>query len=342
MSFSWSVTICSLVIAVAVFWAVLALCRSENVYEPRFWQKKRSETVDRIEESCRRAWKIVPPGKVLEQELWQALHGAINPLWLLAYRALAFLYVLNVTIFCSSRLGFITSYLWYTEWNYTMLLLYFGVATFVSARGCLAQFRSSSSSPASVERQPLVPAALEEGTCSAPSEQELAVPAPALSGPAKEAGLLGHIMQVFYQIELPMTLLVDAVLWTILYPIAVADHATYRIFNFLSINQHAINFLLAIGDFCLNSMRFPFFRVGYTLLWSASYVLMQWTVHYTYGLGWPYPFLENTDAAAPLWYTGMLLLHVFVHWLMVLLHRFKEKRYPAGPMWIASLEKYAT
>jgi hypothetical protein len=70
----------------------------------------------------------------------------------------------------------------------------------------------------------------------------------------------------------------------------------------LLIGTHSINVVFMIGDTAMNSLRFPWFRIAYFLLWTGAFVNVQWLIHASISIWWPYPFLDLAFPKAPVWY----------------------------------------
>ncbi|THG18748.1 hypothetical protein TEA_012451 [Camellia sinensis var. sinensis] len=94
-------------------------------------------------------------------------------------------------------------------------------------------------------------------------------------------------------------ILTDCVFWIIIVPIL--ELKDYNL-NFLIISMHTTNAVFLLGDTALNSLRFPWFRISYFILWTSFYVVFQWIVHASVSLWWPYPFLDLSSPFSPLWY----------------------------------------
>ncbi|KAG6390885.1 hypothetical protein SASPL_148630 [Salvia splendens] len=97
----------------------------------------------------------------------------------------------------------------------------------------------------------------------------------------QEAGCLAYIFQIIFQMNAGAVMLTDSVFWFILVPFL------------LIINMHSINAVFLLGETALNSLRFPWFRIGYFFLWTCAYVLFQWILHAmpVSGYGGLIPFL---------------------------------------------------
>ncbi|XP_048594219.1 ATP-citrate synthase alpha chain protein 1 isoform X3 [Brassica napus] len=69
----------------------------------------------------------------------------------------------------------------------------------------------------------------------------------------------------------------------------------------LHVCMHSLNAVFLLGDTCLNSLRFPLFRISYFAFWSCIFVAYQWIIHAFMNLRWPYQFLDLSSPYAPLW-----------------------------------------
>jgi len=112
-----------------------------------------------------------------------------------------------------------------------------------------------------------------------------------------------------FELCLPMSILVAAVLWGILMP---SSNSPDTYVNFGSLNQHLINTLLFLGEFAFNRLVVRLDHIILVLMWPAVYMLFIWIQHAYSGLDWPYFFLNLTDAA-PLWYGLLVIFHMLVY-----------------------------
>ncbi|PNT70398.1 hypothetical protein BRADI_2g11331v3 [Brachypodium distachyon] len=81
--------------------------------------------------------------------------------------------------------------------------------------------------------------------------------------------------------------------------------------------MHSFNLVFLLAETALNCLAFPWSGIAYFLLWTCSYVIIQWIVHVCGLTWWPYPFLNPTAPWSPLWYFSMALLHLpcyIVYW----------------------------
>jgi hypothetical protein len=136
------------------------------------------------------------------------------------------------------------------------------------------------------------------------------------------AGVAGYVTQAVFQAVFPAVLLTDMVYWGVLVPFVLPKSSGH---TFIDLNMHAGNALLLLTEFALNSLRFPWFRGGYIILWSASYTYFQWTL-FTMGLShkWPYPFMNVETPWAPAWYLFIIVFHGICFALCLLLALGKQ------------------
>jgi hypothetical protein len=287
-------------------------------------------------------------GEGLEREqVWQARNGRYHSRWLLIYRAFWLVYFFAVDCYDVSWHG-PSAYLWYTQWNFSLVITFFLCGTIVSA---LELWRSRAGQQHAEPREMQIPGT--EGDVELAqrvhdediwaSDEEVDSPprrpdeAKVLKGAAvksgigarkrmkDEAGMLEYVVQILFQMCSSCVLLVDSVLWLVLFPVSVEQGRTREILNFVSYNEHILNAVAMAGEFWLNSMTFPLFRMGYVVIWACLYVLLEWLAH-PWGSKWTYFFLEYRQATSILWYAGLLILHCAFFGLCYGLSRLKHRR----------------
>jgi len=218
---------------------------------------------------------------------WLPVWSSVPPLALFIFRTIAFLYNLSVQIggFFVFDIGQLQ---YFTIWNYCLLVLFFGMGAVVSGLACFAK-----------------------------------------SNPDDPPNLFHKFFIVTYQICLTLVVIVDTVLWGILYPLAKKaneDHPgsfdMYIILNFFSYNQHGINFVWLLIEFLLNDLPFFPVHVFCVLLWAACYAIFAWIFN-SFTDWWAYPFLETRVPESPLWYIGLLAIHVIIFFVWYGFYRLK-------------------
>lgn len=251
---------------------------------------------------------IVPIGYLSREELWSSCGGALNPRWLHHFRAICFVYLLALLLYNIITDGF-GVYFFYTQWTFTLLIIYFALSFRLSLLHFLEERTMVSVNrippPKSTDHDILLHTHQETSDGVKSFDYEAGPPLPFARGEEKleDAGIGGYVTQCVFQALLPAAMLTDLVYWVIL----VRPNSHH---SFIDINMHAVNLVLLLVEFSLNSLRFPWFRISYLILWSAAYAVFQFTLHFT-GLShrWPYAFLNVDTPYAPAWYLFIIVFH---------------------------------
>ncbi|RHZ19428.1 hypothetical protein DYB37_009819 [Aphanomyces astaci] len=123
---------------------------------------------------------------------------------------------------------------------------------------------------------------------------------------------------MFLDLLLPTSMATVVVVWTILYPL-MGDELQ----NWISWTQHGGNLALLLIEFVCSDVRSVPLGTGALVgLWATTYATFAWVVHSFYNV-WLYPFLDVDQPMAPLWYLGLLALHIAFFGLVVLLAAIK-------------------
>ncbi|KAG6503596.1 uncharacterized protein LOC121987510 [Zingiber officinale] len=246
-------------------------------------------------------WKF--EGSALcKDELWWPCVPEIHPVWLLAFRLVAFVALLGFLVINVLVDGGGIFY-YYTQWTFMLVTIYFLIGTLMSAYGCkhLDKF--------SEDKVGVTTLNVEQGTYIASVNGQKKRQSNVLEEQlVKEtAGYWGILFQIIFQTSAGAVMLTDCVFWFIIFPfLAIKDYNM----NFVLVGMHSINVVFLLGETALNSLSFPWFRMAYFLLWTAVYVLFQWVIHACTNIWWPYPFLDLSSNYAPIWYLLVALMHV--------------------------------
>ncbi|RDX68241.1 hypothetical protein CR513_52790, partial [Mucuna pruriens] len=297
------------------------LCHLGSAFGYIFCEVSRKEARNDNKESQKQT-----SSSLYEDEIWRPCLTGIHPVWLLGFRVFAFVVLLVLLVLTATADGGSIFY-FYTQWTFAAITIYFGLGSLLSMHGCYQHHKKASG-----DKVENVDGDAEQGIYDAPTPPQSSNPSTHEKGLGtpqeplvrQPAGTWGYIFQILFQMNAGAVMLTDCVFWFIIVPfLTIKD---YNI-NLLIISMHTINAVFLLGDTALNSLRFPWFRIGYFCMWTTTYVIFQWIVHAIVKLWWPYPFL---DLSSP--YFSMALLHVPCYGIFALIMKLKHSvlstRYP--------------
>ncbi|GMH16790.1 hypothetical protein Nepgr_018631 [Nepenthes gracilis] len=260
------------------------------------------------------------PGILYEDEVWKPCLKGIHPVWLLAFRVVAFS-VLLILLILNAIVDGGSIFYFYTQWTFALVTIYFGLGSMLSMCGCYEYHDKVGSDRADNEAEDV-----EQGS-SANGGGEGSNAAKDLSsyGQGKHgrqiASIWGYVFQIIFQMIAGAVILTDFIFWFIMVPfLATKDYEL----NFFMINMHTINAVFLLGETTLNCLRFPWFRIAYFFLWTSFYVIFQWILHACIALWWPYPFLDLSSSLAPLWYSIVAIMHALCFGMFLLIVKLKH------------------
>ncbi|XP_044983657.1 uncharacterized protein LOC123450520 [Hordeum vulgare subsp. vulgare] len=177
------------------------------------------EGVDREE-----AWPRIGLGVVYLDDCWKLCLDEIHPAWLLAFRLVSFLFMASVIIYDVIVDGW-TVFLYYTQWTFLLVTLYFGLGSVLSVYGCYQYACKMDKSDA--DRGSYIIAPMEESTY----DNSIKSSCLNKTHDGREiAGFWGYLFQIMFQTNAGAVMLTDMVFWFILYA-------------FLAWNQYQMSFV---------------------------------------------------------------------------------------------------
>lgn len=243
-------------------------------------------------------------------DLWKPCWKRVHPLWLLVYRALA-CSTMSYLLFEMLLFRGFRAFYFYTEWTFALVSLYFLLATMISAHGCWIYSRRYNENEELVKRllERDFEANLPENLACKRGENCDTVELQNFYAEVtvQIAGFWGYTMQIIYQDSAGAALLSDIIFWCLLVPFGPPGYLRLNPFRAC---LHSLNLVFLLFDTALNRLRFPFFRIGYFIMWTFLYVLFQWILHVNGSDWWPYPFLDLATPWAPLWYLSIAIMHI--------------------------------
>lgn len=303
---NWRFLLCATWILIAMVCTALLIWRYEGT------KNSKNRTSGETQEAA---------GCLYKGEAWGTCLKTIHPIWLLGYRIVAFCSMLALLL-ADSIIHSAGIFYYYTEWTFTLVTLYFGLATLLSLHGYLHYCHKVD----------------HDKNCCVDSEEQGYYIAPKFGENADMASMTislnqhdedrrqtastwEYTLQINFQMCAGAVALTDSVFWLVLYPFFTAKD--FRL-SFLVVCMHSVNAVFLLGETILNSLRFPFFRMAYFLLWTCVFVVFQWTIHAFVPMRWPYPFLELSSPYAPIWYLSVGLLHLPCFGIFTLIFKIKN------------------
>ncbi|KAF0916935.1 hypothetical protein E2562_015109 [Oryza meyeriana var. granulata] len=201
--------------------------------------------------------------------MWRSSWSGVRPAWLLASRAAAVVALAGVLLWDALTYD-LTIMMYYTEWTFMLEIVYFVIATMFSAYGCFIYSNHH-------HRVTMLPESDESLLSNSLMETN--------HGADQKGGAglyLGRLMQIVYQVCGGSVVLTDVIFWALIVPFMYSAHFSL---NAVMVCIHSFNLVFLLIETTLNSLEFPWFRMTYFVLWTCSYVIIQWVAHVC-GLTW--------------------------------------------------------
>ncbi|XP_068493452.1 uncharacterized protein [Phaseolus vulgaris] len=209
-------------------------------------------------------------GGVRSTKLWSSCWPGMHPLWLLLIRFLSFLTlaVLQTLDVCDYD---VTIFVYYTEWTFTLVMIYFALGTIISAHGCWQYINKP---PLQNEEVDLfLRRDLEESMPTNPiacKDKETKASISLYSQYVEEefkqiVGFWGYLMQITYQTSAGAVILTDIVFWCVIVPFLSISH--FKL-NMLMGAMHSLNAVFLLLDTALNNLSHIFYALE---LWLHNF-----------------------------------------------------------------------
>ncbi|KAL8170393.1 hypothetical protein V2J09_022197 [Rumex salicifolius] len=292
----WQEFVCFGIVGASIFGSVYVISRKEV--------SGRGEQVSSLYESLVMSRpdeegyaEALPRGHVGSYQLWTSCWLDLHPAWLFGIRVVSFCVLAGFLLWDFQDWGG-TIFFYYTEWTYHLTLLYFAIGSVISGHGCWMYHKMNTSASEEIETTRLNVGDYRirqyRGAIKLQSHyyQEEVL---------KRAGFWGYLMQISYQTCAGAVILIDIVFWCVLLPFLSDAH--FGLYPLMS-SMHTFNVVFLLLDASVNSIRFPWFRLAYFVLWSSTYAIFQWVIHACGFPWWPYAFLELSTPLAPVFDSG--------------------------------------
>ncbi|KAK9272853.1 hypothetical protein L1049_003231 [Liquidambar formosana] len=187
-------------------------------------------------------------------EAWRPCIKEIHPIWLLAFRVIAFCFLL-ATLIVNVLVNGGGIFFYHTQWTFALFTIYFGLGSLLSLYGCYQYHKISRG--------------FDVHHAVIDTEQGLYLPPPCgettnmfrmrkISDHQEEkyvlhtSGIWGYVFQVIFLVSGGAVMLTDCVYWLAIFLFLTTKD--YNL-NFMTVNMHTLNAIVLIGDAALNCLQ---------------------------------------------------------------------------------------
>ncbi|KAJ8435995.1 hypothetical protein Cgig2_013804 [Carnegiea gigantea] len=261
LSVYWYDVVCFVIVGLAILVSIYVLWRKEStggsreksLYGSLFIS--RSRTAEELDRDCRYASAgALPTGYVSSLQLWTSCWDGLHPAWLLGIRLLSFSILAAFLSWDIQQWG-LSIFMYYTEWTFCLVMLYFAIGSFMSVHGCwLLHIDRASKEDVKISE---FGGHLEENTASKTKrngcdEGSVELQSYYLQQQASQrAGFWGYLMQTTYQTCAGAVVLTDVVFWGIIVPFL---SSTTLHLSLLTGCMHTLNLGCLLIETCVNRL----------------------------------------------------------------------------------------
>ncbi|KAL2935126.1 Translationally-controlled tumor protein-like protein [Bienertia sinuspersici] len=266
------------------------------------------------------------------QQLWTSCWRGLHPGFLLGVRVVAF-FVLAFFLSWDIHDWGPSIFIYYTEWTYSLVMMYFAIGSVVSAHGCWLYYTQNNTYLENVEESQVRDDLEENPTIinRVTGKQDINRLPIKLQRQyyqeqdAQRAGFWGYFMQISYQISAGAAILTDVIFWGIIVPFVSNAHLGLDV---LMGCIHSVNIVFLLIETSINHLPFPCFRLAYFVLWSSAYVIVQWLI----------------NLCGFTWYLVLAAFHIACYGLYALIVKAKDtvfsKLFPHSYMRLCNTESH--
>lgn len=212
-------------------------------------------------------------------------HRIFNKQFLLVYRVCVFIWFFLTHVIQLAANGAIV-YAFYTIWNLILLIIYFAIGSALSGFD------------------------LFKGTEHAKNNAYF--------------GRLATIHYIIFEVALPSALLVDFVLWALLYN--SCKGGCTGLLNYYSIVQHIFNLVMIFIDMLICSYTLAWNHHWYIVIWMSLYGMFEMAFTLirdsTYGHAPTYFFFNMGSPFAPLWLIALVIVNIAFYYGLYFFTRY--------------------
>uniref|UniRef100_A0A803LEY3 Uncharacterized protein n=1 Tax=Chenopodium quinoa TaxID=63459 RepID=A0A803LEY3_CHEQI len=237
----WYSVVSVVIVVTAAFGSVYVLWRRKHYTQPEIGIKRR--------------WLydgLLLNNNPSSQHYWTSCWSGFHPAYLLVFRLLS-LFSLAFFLAWDIHHWGPSIFIYYTEWTYSLTMMYFAIGSVISAHGCWLLHKHNKNDSPCLEESPGrgaldfedIPTATTTLTLDSNHGKQHCY------YPSQTPGFWGYFMQITYQISGGAVILTDIIFWCIIAP---ASSNTRLGLTLLMGCIHTVNVAFLLLDTCINRL----------------------------------------------------------------------------------------